>query len=139
ITLPAVLLGITPIIGWDYGADTWWGRLTAWWLGAGLGALWWPGAVITYTLIGALAGRRRESGEKSWTPSPPRSIDRDLVSRPVGGLYLALSVLGVSALVALPSLGTWAPGLPQPVVDALALDPDFLRWRAPWILLLWVA
>lgn len=71
ITLPATMLGVTPVTGWDYGADAWWSRLTVWWLGAGIGALWWPGAVITYTLIGALV-----------TPAPRRTIDRDLVNRP---------------------------------------------------------
>lgn len=139
ITLPAALLGVTPIVGWDYGADTWWGRLTVWWFGAGLGALWWPGAVFVYALIGALAGRRRESGEIPWKPTPPRAIDRDLISRPIGALYVALGLLGVSVLVALPSLEALAPGLPRPVLDALALDPEFLSGRAPWILLLWAA
>src|SRR5690606_7771301 len=91
ITLPAIMFGIAPITGWEYGADTWWGRLTVWWLGPGLGAFWWPGFIFTFTLIAALVNRRREASAV-WAPRPaPRSaIDRDLVNRPVGILYLAL-------------------------------------------------
>lgn len=139
ITLPAALTGLTPITGWDYGAGTWWGRLTVWWLGAGLGALWWPGLLITFTLIAALVEHRRESAGKAWRPTPRRAIDRDLVSRPAIVLGFAAALVGASVVVALPSLGAWAPGLPQPVLDALALDPDFLRWRAPWVLVMWAA
>jgi hypothetical protein len=139
ITLPAMLLGITPVTGWDYGADAWWGRLTVWWLGPGLGALWWPGAVITFTLIGALVDRRRESGAKAWAPAPPRAIDRDLVNRPATIVGLAAGLLGATVVVALPWLGSWAPGLPEPAVAALELDPEFLSWRAPWVLPVWAA
>lgn len=139
ITLPAILLGVIPVIGWDYGADAWWGRVTVWWLGPGIGALWWPGVVITFTLIGALVEHRRESGPKAWTPTPPRMIDRDLVSRPGTVAGIAAGVLGATLVIALPWLASWAPGLPEPAVEALALDPEFLQWRAPWVLLLWGA
>lgn len=143
ITLPAALLGVPPIVGWEYGAGTWWGRLTVWWFGPGLGAFWWPGLLITFTLLAALTAHRRESRQGAWAPAPvavPRGvIDRELVSRPLGALYLTLGLLGASALVGLASLDTWAPWLPEPVLTALALDPDFLRYRAPWVLLLWAA
>lgn len=139
ITLPAALLGITPVVGWGYGADAWWGRLTVWWLGAGLGALWWPGAMITYTLIAALVEHRRESQPKAWTPTQPRAIDRDLIRRPATVVALAGIMVGATVAVALPWLGDIAPGLPAPVLDALALDPAFLQGRAPWALLLWAA
>lgn len=139
ITLPVTMLGVNPITGWDYGADAWWGRLTVWWLGAGIGALWWPGAMITYTLIGALVDHRHQSTPKAWTPAPSRTIDRDLVSRPATVVLLAAGVLGAAIVIALPWLAYWAPGLPQPAVEALALDPDFLHWRAPWLLPVWAA
>lgn len=143
VSLPAALLGVTPIYGWDYGAGTWWGRLTVWWFGPGLGALWWPGLLITFTLLAALVGRRRESQSTEWAPtaaSVPRSaIDRDLVNRPLGVFYLALGLLGASALVALTSLDAWAPGLPEPLRAALTLDPEFQQWRAPGLLPLWAA
>ncbi|MEV4775431.1 HAAS signaling domain-containing protein [Microbacterium sp. LWH12-1.2] len=139
ITLPAVMLGVIPVIGWDYGADAWWGRLTVWWLGPGIGALWWPGVVITYTLIGALVTHRRESEPQAWTPTPPRMIDRDLISRPGTVVGIAAGALGATLVIALPWLASWAPWLPEPAIEALALDPEFLQWRAPWVLLLWAA
>ena len=139
ITLPAIMLGVIPVTGWDYGADAWWGRLTVWWLGPGIGAIWWPGVVITFTLIGALVEHRRESGRKAWTPIPPRMIDRDLVSRPGTVVGIAAGMLGATLVIALPWLASWAPGLPEPAIEALALDPVFLQWRAPWILPLWAA
>ena len=139
ITLPAIMLGVIPITGWDYGADTWWGRLTVWWLGPGIGSLWWPGVVITSTLIAALVEHRRESRQQAWTPAPPRTIDRDLVSRPGTIVAIAAGVLGATIVIALPWLSSWAPGLPEPAIEALALDPEFLQWRAAWILPLWAA
>lgn len=139
ITLPATLLGFIPVTGWEYGADAWWGRLSVWWLGAGLGALWWPGVVVTCILIGALVKHRRESGPKAWTPTSPRMIDRDLVGRPGTVAGIAAAVLGATLVIALPWLPSWAPGLPIPAIEALALDPQFLQWRAPWVLLFWAA
>ena len=139
VTLPAIMLGVIPVTGWDYGADTWWGRLTVWWLGPGIGALWWPGVVITFTLIGALVEHRRESRQKAWTPAPARTIDRDLISRPGTIAGIAAGVLGATVVIALPWLASWAPGLPEPAIEALALDPEFLQWRAAWILPLWAA
>lgn len=139
ITLPATLLGVIPVLGWEYGADEWWGRLSAWWLGAGLGAFWWPGVMITYTLIAALMGAHREAEAKPWAPASARAIDRDLVNRLATVIGLSLGLLGATALIALPSIGSWATALPQTAVQALSLDPGFLLWRAPWVLLLWVA
>ncbi|MCJ1709546.1 hypothetical protein [Microbacterium sp. VKM Ac-2923] len=139
ITLPTTMLGVVPIIGWDYGADTWWGRLTAWWLGSGIGALWWPGVVITYALIGALVSRRRESAPRAWTPTPPRTIDRDLLNRPATAAGFTAGLLGATVVIALPWLPSWAPALPEPAIIALELDPEFLTSRAPWVLPIWAA
>src|SRR5690606_4753950 len=68
-----------------------------------------------------------------------RANDRDLVGRPGTIIGLAAALLGVTVVVALPWLSSWAPGLPTPVLDALALDPGFLQLRAAWILLAWAA
>ncbi len=136
ISLPIALFGPTPVEEWAYGAEAWWGRLSVWWLSGGLGAFWWPGVLISFTLIAGLVGRHRGEA-KAWTP--PRAVDHDQVSRP--GLVLALGfwVVGASALIAVPWLADWAPGLPQPLLDGFAMDPEFLSWRAPWVLLLWAA
>ncbi|PJJ63501.1 hypothetical protein [Compostimonas suwonensis] len=136
ITLPVAFLEPARVDDWAYGAAEWWGRLTIWWLSWGLGSFWWPGILIVFTLIAALIGRRRRES-KPWTP--PRVTDRDLVSRTGIVLALAFGLAGATLLIALPWLAAWAPGLPQPVLDAFAFDPGFLTWRAPWVLLLWAA
>ncbi|WP_127795012.1 hypothetical protein [Agromyces sp. LHK192] len=144
VSLAGYLSGAIPVVGWDYGADAWWGRLTVWWLGPGIGAFWWPGLLITYTLLAALANRRRDASSESWTPRaapriPAQTIDRDLVSRTGLVVTMALSLLGATTLLALPGLPSVAPWLPQPALDALALDEQFLALRAPWILLVGAA
>jgi hypothetical protein len=135
VTLPAALFGSGSPGGSAYAAGEWLGRLSAWWLSWGLGAFWWPGFLISFALIAGLVGRRRGEA-KEWTP---RVVDRDQVSRV--GLVLALGfwVVGASVLIALPWLADVAPGLPQPVLDAFAFEPDFLSRRAAWVLPLWAA
>jgi hypothetical protein len=134
ITLPAALVRPAGEV-WDPGADVW-VRLSQWWLTWGLGAFWWPGIMITFTLVAAALGTRRGEAN-AWTP--PRAMDRDRVRRPAMVLNMALGVVGATVLIALPWLDVWAPGLPQPLLDALAVDPEFLRRRAPWVLPLWAA
>jgi hypothetical protein len=139
LTLPAALLSpapdSAPIEGWAYGADAWWGRLSLWWLSWGLGAFWWPGILVTFALLAAALNRHRQE-VKSWRPS--RVVDRDHVNSV--GLILALSswVAGATFLIALPGLAQWAPGLPQPLLGAFAFNQEFLVWRAPWVLPLWM-
>jgi hypothetical protein len=135
VTLPVALFG-PAATDWAYGGDTWWGRLTIWWLSWGIGSFWWPGFLITLTLITAAIGRRRAE-PKPWTPR--RVLDRDHVNRSGLVLSLAFGAAGATLVIALPWLSALAPGLPQPVLDAFAFDPQFLRWRAPWVLLLWAA
>lgn len=119
------------------GSD-WLSRLGSWWLTWGLGAFWWPGFLISLTLIAAaISSRRERSGE--WAPPRAMKLDRDRVRRPVMALTLALGVVGASIVIALPMLATWGSWLPQPAVEALELDAQFLAWRAPWVLVLWAA
>lgn len=116
----------------------WLSRLGTWWLSWGLGAFWWPGFIISLTVIsGAIRAHRQESEE--WVPPRTRTLDRDLVRRPgmVIVLTLTLGVVGASLVLALPMLATWGRALPQPLLSAFAFDADFLAWRAPWVLLLW--
>lgn len=140
ITLPAALLAAAPFDTAAIAGLEWPSRLSAWWLSWGLGAFWWPGFLVTMMLIAAAISSRREGkAEHAATRVTARTIDPDQVNRPAIVVWMGLAALGASAVIALPSLATWAPGLPQPVLDALALDPDFLRWRAGWLLLLWAA
>lgn len=120
------------------GGD-WLSRLGTWWLSWGLGSFWWPGFLVTMYLIAGAITARRESrgGAGEWRPRRASDIDRDRVSRPVMVLYIALGVVGASVVIALPMLAILAPNLPEPVLAAFAFDPEFLAWRAPWVLLLW--
>ncbi|WP_155368073.1 hypothetical protein [Catellatospora vulcania] len=135
VTLTAAFTTPAPTDAWIY-ADSWWGRLTTWWLSWGLGSFWWPGFLITLTLISAAFARRRPEA-KPWTPR--RTLDRDHVNRPAIVLGLAAGMLGATLMIALPWLAVWAPGLPQPLLDAFAFDPQFLHRRAVWALPLWAA
>lgn len=129
ITLPVVLLD-------PAGYGEWLTRLGTWWLSWGLGAFWWPGFLITLTMIAAAISHRRGRSEAPWVP--PREIDRDRVNRFTMVFLTALGVVGASVVLALPTLAYWAPGLPQPVIEAFAFDPVFLAWKAPWVILLWL-
>ncbi|MDF1480204.1 hypothetical protein PYV02_14035 [Leifsonia sp. H3M29-4] len=122
------------------GGD-WLSRLGTWWLSWGLGSFWWPGFLVTMYLIGGAITARREArgGSGEWRPRRASDIDRDRVHRPVMVLYIALGVVGASVVIALPMLAILAPNLPEPVLAAFAFDPEFLAWRAPWVLLLWAA
>ncbi len=152
ITLPAAFSASIGPETLSPAADSWLTRLSTWWLSWGLGAFWWPGFLISLTIIGAaLAERRGEDGAWSpqthqasgatarrWRRSRAREVDSSRVSRPWLVVWMAAGVLGASLVIALPWLATLAPGLPKPVLSAFAMDADFLRWRAPWALLLWV-
>jgi hypothetical protein len=120
------------------GGSDWLSRLGGWWLTWGLGSFWWPGFLITFSLLAGAIGTRR--GESSrWDASHAGALDRDRVRRPVMVLMLALGVIGASIVIALPMLASWASWLPQPLLAAFEFDVDFVLWRAPWVLLLWAA
>jgi hypothetical protein len=113
-------------------------RFGGWWVSWGLGAFWWPGLLISLSLVAAaIAARRSESD--AWRPPRVRTLDRDRVSRPVLSLYIALGVLGASIVTALPSIAVWGAALPAPVVAAFEFDDGFLATRAVWVLVLWLA
>lgn len=107
------------------------GALGGWWLTWGLGALWWPGFMVMCALVGA--GLRRFGWYRAkWQP---RVVDPERVSRAALGFGLAWFAIGVAVVVALPWV---APALPGPLPQVFAFDPEFLRVRAPWALLLWL-
>ncbi|MDQ2669585.1 MAG: hypothetical protein M3Y31_03060 [Gemmatimonadota bacterium] len=135
ITLIAVFTA--PMVPGAPGSD-WLSRLGSWWLSWGLGAFWWPGFIVTITMIAALVASRREA---AGVVREPRVgvVDRDRIKRPVMAIYLALGVLGAAVVIALPNLASLAPGLPKPLLDALALDGEFVIVRAPWVLVVWAA
>jgi hypothetical protein len=118
------------------GSD-WLSRLGSWWLSWGLGSFWWPGILVTLSLLGAMINARRTE-PAAWRPRV-KALDRDRVSRPAVVTYIALGVVGASIVLALPSIASWGSGLAGPVLDAFVFDSQFLAIRAPWVLLLWAA
>ena len=116
LTLPAVFTG---------------GSLSAWWLSSGLGALWWPGALI----MGASAAAwLRHTGvmHQPWTP---RAVDRERVGHRTTVLGLWAFAIGATIVLTLPWL---VQLLPSPVGDIFAFSSDFLRERAIAVVPLWV-
>ncbi|MEW9528303.1 hypothetical protein [Microbispora sp. NPDC049125] len=101
------------------------------WTGAGVGALWWPGLLVVCFAAGAWLRRNRPE-RAAWKP---RRTDRDRISRFGYLAAVAAAVCGLLVLFNPATLldyfygGRAAPGAYQ----ALALDEDFLRHRAPWL------
>ncbi len=118
ISLPHVFDGRLPLAGW--------------WLGPGLGAFWWPGFMIMFSLLAAWL-RQRGWFKPRWRP---RAVDPERVNRGALAFGLAWFVIGVAVVVSLPWL---VPHLPGALPRVLALDPDFLRIRAWPVLPLWAA
>jgi hypothetical protein len=119
------------------GGD-WLSRLGGWWLTWGLGSFWWPGFIVTFSLIAAWIASRRSA---SYEPREPKvaELDRDRINRTGMLLTIGLGVVGAAIVIALPELGQWARWLPEPAITALALDGGFVAGRAPWVVLLWAA
>jgi len=110
----------------------WLSLLGSWWVTWGLGAFWWPGLLVSLSIVaGAVAARR--------DPSSPRvaELDRDKVRRGVIVVYIALGLLGATIVLSLPSLAVWGSALPAPLIDAFEFDAGFLAWRAPWVVAFW--
>lgn len=64
----------------------------------------------------------------------PLAPDRDRIHRGVWALAFAAAAAGAAVVTALP----WIGGLvPAAVARVLALDPQFLQQRAPFLLLFW--
>ena len=114
----------------------WLSLLGSWWVTWGLGAFWWPGLLVSFSVIAGLVAARRES--KGLAAPRVADLDRDRVKRGVIALYLALGLAGASIVIALPSLAVWGSRLPAPLIDAFEFDEGFLVWRAPWVVLLWL-
>ena len=112
------------------------GDLTAfgrWWTTAGLGALWWPGFLVTIAMIAALIRQRWPVAVEAWKP---KLIDRDHINRPLYGLGLAAALAGIGTWIA---LAWWAATTTSdiPLAHVFAFDPVFLAARAPVVLLYW--
>jgi hypothetical protein len=109
-------------------------RFSGWWIGGGLGALWWPGFLVMTAII-ASGARRRWPAVAVWTP---RIVDPDRINRPLWSLALAFFLCGAAVLVTLPwTFDQLIGGLP--VHRALTFDRAFFIGRGPWLLPIWAA
>ena len=122
-------------LGAEPGSD-WLGRLGTWWLSWGLGSFWWPGLLVSVSILAAALGGRREDAAE-WTARRAAILDRDRIRRPLLVLAIAAALVGVGVLSALPELATVLPGLPRPLLEAFTLDASFLADRAVWVLPMW--
>jgi hypothetical protein len=106
LTLPAVFGAGAGASGAEGAAGLdFWSRLAVWWLSWGLGAFWWPGFLITLTLIAGAAGtaRRRVRARRGATLAAAAATGGDAVT---GGARSA----GLPAHAA----PTWAPSKVAP-------------------------
>ena len=105
--------------------------IVAWWFGAGLGALWWPGFLPMMALL--VAGLRHAGWyTPKWTP---HIVDPDRVRRGPAIAGLLGMTAGALFMCALPWLATVMPG---PFPRIFEFDPDFLRARAWPAVALWI-
>ena len=125
VSLPAVFLRPETFPGQAFV------RLGAWWLGSGLGAFWLPGLMVVVAIVVRWIAHR---WPRSAAWSPPRPVDRDLVSRPILALGLVGWALAIVIWVGMPWYG---PHLPGVLPRVFAFDDGFLHTRAPWLLPVW--
>jgi hypothetical protein len=107
-------------------------HLERWWLGPGLGALWWPGFLIVLVIIVAWI-RRRWPGGQAW--APPRVFDPDRINRPLTAVGLGAWAAYMVFLALAPAL---VSSLPGPLAMAFTFDDGFLRSRAVWLFPVWL-
>lgn len=107
--------------------------LGGWWLTHGLGALWWPGFMVTAATI---AGWVRQT----WPPKPnawrPHGAHSDQINRPLWAFGAAAAACGIALVFAVP----WIfDALPAPLNTVFALNPDFTPVGGALVALLWSA
>lgn len=105
-----------------------------WWVTVGLGALWWPGFLVTVGLIATFIRQRWPAPGEVWTP---KRVDRDHVNRPLFLLGLAAALAGVGVWVAVVWWSTTTT-VDTPLARVFAFDPGFLATGAPVVMLYWV-
>lgn len=104
--------------------------IAAWWLGAGVGAFWWPGFIVMMMLLGA--GLRHIGLFKpKWTP---RIVDPDRVQVGLGVAGLVGMTFGAIFMTSLPWL---AAAMPGPFPRIFEFDSEFLNTRAWPAVVLW--
>src|SRR5262249_10935839 len=73
-----------------------------WWLTAGLGALWWPGFLVSAAIIAAWVRHTWPAAER--TAWRPRTQDTDRINRPLWAIGIVAAACGVAAMFSAPAL-----------------------------------
>jgi len=107
--------------------------LGGWWLTYGLGALWWPGFMVTAAIVGGWVRHRWPPAQVStWRPS---SGDRDDINRTTWVISSVAAAFGIAALVGAP---WWARNfLPPAAAGVFAYDADFLPLGGAVVVAMW--
>ena len=124
ITLPAALLK-------EPGREI--VMLGSWWLTYGLGALWWPGFMVTAAIFGGWVRHRWPPASVStWRPS---ARDRDEINRTTWVISSIAAAFGIAALVGAP---WWAKHLLPPAAqDVFEYHADFLPLGGAVVVAMW--
>jgi hypothetical protein len=124
ITLPAALMK-------EPGREA--VALGGWWLTHGIGALWWPGFMVTAAIVAGWARHRWPPAQTStWRP---RGQDNDRINRTAWAFGGVAAALGIAAVTG----AQWAfeQFLPPQVGEAFAFDPDFLPVGGAVVVAMW--
>ncbi len=106
-------------------------RFGAWWVSYGLGALWWPGFLVSVMIVAAWVRQTWPAASADWKP---RAIDQNQINRLLFLFGLAGALCGVALWVGI----AWSvTTFDNPFTRALAFDADFLATRAPVLLVFW--
>lgn len=107
--------------------------LGSWWLTYGLGALWWPGFMVTAAIVGGWVRHRwPPAAVSTWRPS---ARDRDEINRTIWVLSSAAAAFGIAALVGAP---WWAKLLLPPAAQGVfEYDADFLPLGGAVVVAMW--
>ncbi len=124
VTLPAALLNAP---GREAVA------LGGWWLTHGIGALWWPGFMVTAAIVAGWARHRWPPAQTStWRP---RGQDNDHINRTAWAIGGVAAALGIAAVTS--AEWAFAQFLPPQVGEAFAFDPDFLPVGGAMVVMMW--
>jgi hypothetical protein len=128
VSLPLAISGALPLAGPSSA------RITAWWISYGLGALWWPGFLVTVMIAAAWVRRTWPAADQAWKPA--KAAAYGYVNRGLYALGLAAALCGIALWVLL----AWSTAtFSNPFTRALAFGPEFLATRAPVVLVYWSA
>ncbi len=124
VTLPAALLK-------EPGRE--FVMLGSWWLTYGIGALWWPGFMVTAAIVGGWVRHRWPPAQVStWRPS---ARDRDDINRTTWVFSSAAAAFGIATLVGAP---WWTETfLSRAAADAFEYAADFLPIGGAAVVAMW--